>query len=491
MSTFSLSSGPNLEFYRKQAKALLKAGRAGDGEAASRFRRCVPRLSDSTGPLPLDIALHDAQLTIARENHFDSWPLFRAHLIGVHGASPKRFRPHVRGFQWYEERVAGILSVHKSGLSESLATIRNHHPRFTNASDDEIRAETFTQDDARLVLAREHGFASWEEFKAYVDAIQRGEQIEPFTLAFEAIKAGDIAAVAALLGSYPDLLEAQGTNGSSLLNLAVSLKQPAICRLLIDSGADVDLGTTRGVRPLHTAAYGNNVDLIELLIQAGASLEACAYGDGGTPLVMALFWGHDEAREALARHAIVPNNLRVAAGVGRLDLVQSCFHGGELTADAIAHRVFYRPHTGFPIWIPSEAAQEVKDEALVYAARNGQVSVLGFLLSMGADINADPYRGTALIWAVNKGRINVVRWLLDHGADINRRATFGGPTHGQGYTALHAAAENGNLDLAKFLVARGADPDIKDDLHHGPPWGWAEYHEHPDVMDYLRSLAST
>jgi hypothetical protein len=54
----------NLEYYRKHAKALLKAARSGDGAALARL-----------GGTP---ALHAAQLAIAREQGFVSWPRFRA-----------------------------------------------------------------------------------------------------------------------------------------------------------------------------------------------------------------------------------------------------------------------------------------------------------------------------------------------------------------------------------------------------------------------------
>jgi len=488
MPTPSLPSRPNSEFYRKQAKALLKSARQGDAAAIERMRRWVPRLNGTTGVLPVDIALHEAQLAVARENGFASWPLFHAQLPS--GESGRKFfRPHVRGFQWYEERVAGVVSVHHAGMPEAIETIRKNHPKFANASDAEILQATFTDDDARLVLAREHGFESWNDFKAHIEAIESGKKDEPFTAAFDAIKTGNVAGFRELLREHPDLVNAQGTNGSTLLNLAGSLRQKAICQLLIEHGADVDLATTRGVTPLHQAAYSNQPDLIEMLIEAGASPQMSAYGDGGTPLTMALFWGHNRARETLARYAVVPDNLRVAAGAGREDLVKACFTTqGGLTAEATAHRGFYRPHTGFPVWNPSPNRQEVLDEALTYASRNGQVQVLKLLLSMGADINGDPYRGTALIWAVCCKRVEVIEWLLDHGADINRRATFGGPGHGQGITALHSAAESGRTDLVKLLIARGADPGIRDDLYHSTPMGWAEHSGHVDVKEYLQQL---
>jgi ankyrin repeat protein len=491
MSTAPTPSPRNLEFYRKQAKSLLKAARAGDAQATQRLRRSVPRLQAAGGSLPGDIGLYDAQLALARENGFASWPLFRADLLASRGDRPKRFRPHVRDAGWYEQRIAGVLSVHRAGFPETLDEIRRNHPRLAAATDDELREAEFTEDDARIVVAREHGFESWDEFQIHVQAIQSGDRREPLVEAFEAIERGDAATVAALVQHHPDLLDAQGTGGSSLLNLAVSTKQTTVCRLLLDLGSDVDLATTRGVTPLHEAAYSNQAELIEMLLDAGASPQMNAYGDGGTPLVMALFWGHNEAREALARRAIAPDNLRVAAGLGRLDLVKSFFAAdGSLRAEAFSHRNFYRPNAGWPIWRPADDRQEVLDEAFTYAARNGRLGVLDFLLAVGANIDGDPYRGTALIWAAWKGRANVIRWLVDQGVCINRQATFGGVGHGEGLTALHAAAQTGRLDVVRILIERGADPSIRDALYNATASGWAEHHGHAEARDYLEAKAA-
>jgi ankyrin repeat protein len=193
------------------------------------------------------------------------------------------------------------------------------------------------------------------------------------------------------------------------------------------------------------------------------------HGAGGTPLAVTLFWGHRETADVLAGAAVVPRNLRVAAGLGRLDLVRACFADRRLTPEACAARGFYRPHSGFPRWQPSEDPQEVLDEALVWAARAGRVEVMPFLVERGARVDVDPYRGVPLLWAAATGRLEAARWLLDHGADVNQRATFRGPTHGEGVTALHLEAQDNRLALAEFLVERGADPTIEDAIESPLP----------------------
>src|SRR6476469_9923597 len=61
-----VSPASNLEQQRKRAKDLLKAAHDGDAQALSRIRAYVPDAKE--------LQLADAQLTIAREAGFDSWP---------------------------------------------------------------------------------------------------------------------------------------------------------------------------------------------------------------------------------------------------------------------------------------------------------------------------------------------------------------------------------------------------------------------------------
>ena len=105
-----------------------------------------------------------------------------------------------------------------------------------------------------------------------------------------------------------------------------------------------------------------------------------------TPLAFALFWGHREAAEKLAEIAVVPRNLRVAAGLGRTDILADLFDsGGKLKPEAGFHREFHRPHSGFPPWRPRDDSQEILDEALSYAARSGRIEAMAFLHVHGAD----------------------------------------------------------------------------------------------------------
>jgi ankyrin repeat protein len=411
----------NLEQLRKQAKERVSAGRA------------------AGKPITLSLA----QFELAREHGFASWPRLKEYLARQDAEQP--FRTDIA---YYEGRADGIATVNGVTVAE-----------------------------ARDDLARRHGFPNWQRLRRHVESLHDGsEPPTPFMLAYRAVEDNDRTGLVELLDRHAELILARGTNGNDLLGMAGDL---AIVRLLLDRGADPNRGNDYGWTKLHQAAYGNNRELAQLLLDCGAKIDLFARGEGGTPLVVALFWGNREVVDLLG---LEPRNLRVAAGLGLLDRIQELAG----TPQAGAHRGFYRPHGGFPPWQPSADPQEVLDEALVWAAKSDRVAALTLLVELGAGLDADPYRGTALTWAAARGRAGAVRRLLDLGADPNARGTFGGPSHGQGVTALHLAAQTGHVEVAQALLDGGADAKIRDLLHESPSWGWAEYGGHPGLAELLR-----
>lgn len=319
--------------------------------------------------------------------------------------------------------------------------------------------------------------------------VHPGAAAAPFQSAFDALQSGNLPVLKTLLEAQPQLLRASDPKGNTLLNLAVSSAGTAAIELLLAAGANPNDANQHGWTPLHQAAYSNQPQAATLLLQAGAEPHREARGAGGTPLIVALFWGHRDTAALLARDGVVPNNLRAAAGLGDIALVEACFHpDGSLTAAATAARGFYRPHTGFPEWTPSSNSQEILDEALVWACKSNAVDVLGRLVEAGARLDADPYRGTPLLWAAYCNRLEAAAWLLGQGAPVSQQATFGGLTHGQGITALHLAAQCGHLDMVKLLVEAGADCSLRDHLYKATPIDMAAHFQQQHVRDYLRCL---
>jgi ankyrin repeat protein len=490
-----LPAAPNLEQQRKRAKDLLKAVRAGDAAAIARVRRSHPRLAGSASQAVVtDARVTDAQWVIAREYGFASWARLKAHIEALAGKTERR-RPFETDLQYYRDRAAGMLSVFATGEQNAIRLVRVFHPSYAAAAEADIREAKLTQADAELILAREHGFDSFDAFARHIEALREQRVSEPFALAFAAIKADDRTRLTELLARHRGLANAAGTNGNRLIMLAMSFGRRVMVEDLLAAGADPNLPNNKGWTALHQAAYAHPpsdptpaVATLERLLAAGASPHAEAYGDGGTPLAISLFWGHVPLAERLACEAVVPLNLRVAAGLGRVDLMRAMFTGETLLPEAGWHREFHRPHSGFPPWRPRDDRGEILAEALTYAARSGRIDAMAFLLERGAEVDAEPYNGTALHWAVARRRTEAAAWLLDHGADINRRAGFGGT---RGVTPLHvAAAWEGSPDCARLLLARGADRSVRDALQDSPPAGWAAFFKNERIREMIKQEPS-
>jgi ankyrin repeat protein len=425
----SLPVAASLEQLRKQAKELARASA---------------------------VKLSEAQHALARRYGFPSWPKLRAYVarVEVNGAALQHAFDEDPAY--YADRASGLLASAKDGTPSSLAEFSRRSAPLTLAG-------------ARTVVAANHGFASWAALRSHVDGL--GGSGEPFARAFRLVRAQDLSGLSDLLDRFPTLVHASGTNGNDLLALASATCDERLVALLLSRGADVTRGNAHGWTALHQAGYANLPEMARVLLAAGAPVAASARGDGGTPLVAALFWGNVEVARVLAAHGVAPRNLRTAAGLDDVELLSSLWGTPEMGA----HRGFYRPHGGFPSWRPTDEPTEVRDEALSWAARSDAVGVLTWLHAHGADLDADVYRGTALTWAAAKGRVRAVRALLELGASVNLRGTFGGPRHGVGTTALHHAAEGGHLEVIEVLLAAGADHAIEDAVYGGTPAGWAAH----------------
>ena len=446
----SLPAAPSLEQLRKQAKDLLRSHRAGEEDARARI--------DAYHPGPQHpLKLSDAQLVIAREYGFPSWPRLRAYVARVELSGAAMEHAYHDELGYYEERANGLLASARDGTKSALAAFEGWGMPLNEAG-------------ARAVIARQHGFSGWRALRDHVRLLR--ESGEPFARAYQQVERHDVDGLRQTLDRFPHLVDARGTNGNDLLGMATATCDERLVALLLGRGANPGRANAHGWTALHQAAYRGLPLLARLLLDAGAPVEVSARGDGGTPLVVALFWGHREAAELLANRRLVPLNLRTAAGLGRLELIEQLVGAdGQLAPPAGEHRAFYRPHRGFPAWRPSDDPQEILDEGLLWSVINGRVDAVGALLVRGARINAQSYPSGALFAAAGRGDLAMILLLLEHGADPNRRETI----HNIGATPLHEAACHGQLDALRTLLEAGADPTIRDERFDSTPAGWAEH----------------
>lgn len=226
--------------------------------------------------------------------------------------------------------------------------------------------------------------------------------------AIDAIHAGDVVALAALLNAHPALIRAyiadneRPNQGRTLLHVATDWPGhfPRVAEtvaVLIAAGADVNapfLGAHQET-PLHWAASSNDVAVMEVLLDGGANIEASgSVLGGGTPLRNARAFGMWQAARLL-----------VARGA-HTDIVDEATLG---LMDRLERR--------FTPTAPVVPLPEV-NAAFWGACHGGSLEAAQFLYARRADINYLPHWEplTPLDAAERQGNSAVTEWLRGLGA---------------------------------------------------------------------------
>ncbi|MEO8359259.1 MAG: ankyrin repeat domain-containing protein [Vicinamibacteria bacterium] len=257
----------------------------------------------------------------------------------------------------------------------------------------------------------------------------------------ESIKERDQKTFDMLLRAKADINSAD-PDGSTPLAWAVHLGQRSMALALLSAGADVRVADTYGETPLTLACANGDGVLVRGLLAKGAEPNAARW-NGETAMML-------------------------AAGAGSLDAVKAlAAQGGDVNAS--------EPRMG--------------QTPLMWAASEGQNDVIRGLVELGAKVDATSKGGfTPLVFAVIKGDAASVKTLLDKGADPNYTtpsgskplmialsngrtdaamalleggALVGARDERVGNTALHLAAQQGNLAIVQALLARKADPNAR------------------------------
>jgi ankyrin repeat protein len=438
---------PSLEQLRKQAKSLLKRQQASDSEGLTRIRESHPRwrnlLEDQIAAAPFTLA--DAQLVIASEYGFASWPRLHSHIKTLEAASATA------------GAIASLRDAAGKGDVVRLNALLDAHPELIDERGGEgvrtpLHQAVFGNSEAAVRLLLERGAnpnIRCEGDNAYplhfaveknrvpithllvehgADTVGEGDyhelgvigwatawgghfKADPETVAyllahgarhniFSAVSMGDVESIRSLIARQPEDLERR-MNGTIMrfmpLHLAVVKRQPAVARALLDLGANIECLDEAFFTPLDHAALIGASDMVSILIDAGAQLRL--------PAAAALGRDADVARLVLRD----PNALKPEGRWGRL---------------------------------------------ILRASEHGSGEMVETLLRNGASVNMRDNPKTS----------------IDNTA---------------GYTPLHAAAWNGNLSVIPVLLRYGADVRAREEKYHGTPAGWADYAGHKEARDLI------
>jgi Ankyrin repeats (many copies) len=411
---FELPAHPDLEYYRKQAKHLLRSYEAGDAAARD---RAAEVLGDRAAGRFL---LSDAQFVLAQEHGFRTWAEFRA---GIQSQRATGGRPVSRlwgrGAGDYASSADSLLTELRRGDPGALRRLRAYVPRYAAATD----ASTAELRDARLIVARELGFPTWRELvagaeKSQRDVAERQERWRRMRPEAEALLAGDTARLAQLTPGQADtLLQMLAMRELLGVKLGEGLGVPrAAVDVLIGKATSLDL-------PLPQAVRSDRVEYVRLLLGAGAGADPGTRAGGITPLENAIGSGSTQMVDLLAEHGIVPQALWTYAACGRLDLVRACFDAdGRLRPDAALPRPNVADFFPIPARNPAtDDPEQIMAEAFVHACQHGRTEVVRWFLDRGLNPDVAPYFGrTGLVWAVMYQQPEVAGLLMERGADPAR-----------------------------------------------------------------------
>jgi ankyrin repeat protein len=290
------------------------------------------------------------------------------------------------------------------------------------------RACTLT--DAQFFVAREHGFASWPKFAAHLAGLaQKGSPVDLFEHAADAIVTGDAQTLGRLLRAHRRLARARSTRDhrSTLLHYVAA----------------------NGIEDFRQRTPANIVSMAEMLIAAGADVNATseAYGGKSTTLGLAATSAH-------------PNG----AGV-QIELLETLLrHGARIDEEGLVRGSLANGQGGAARFLAGRGAKL----GFFEAAGVGRVDILATFTDEHGALRAqisDAQRSSAFLHACGYGQTEAVRFLLDHGVDVGVRDE-------RGETGLHWASYGPHVEVAKLLVDRGGPIQARDAVWNATPLDW-------------------
>jgi ankyrin repeat protein len=238
------------------------------------------------------------------------------------------------------------------------------------------------------------------------------EPITPNSNLFAAAESGDVEAARAAIAAGAKV-DARNDRTWTPLMVAAKNRRAEVAQLLMDAGADVNAQSLSklGNTVLAFAAAGGDPEIVRMALDHGAAANARS---GPNQSCSALFY-------AVTRGNLAAVEVLVSRGANANDVCRAVFDGDDATM-------------------------------LMLAADHDHAAIIGFLLDKGASIDvSNGNNDTALMFAARAPSASALKTLIDRGANIHCRSK-------EGHTPLFYAAYNGRCDNIDVLLAAGADP---------------------------------
>lgn len=236
-------------------------------------------------------------------------------------------------------------------------------------------------------------------------------------------------------------------SGDSALPLAIAAGDAEIVRLLLKAGIDPNRRLKTGTSALVLSLLNNNLSVMESLLDFRANIDL-RDDYGSTPLMLAVEAGNVEAvRLLLNRGAkIYPVDAFGQSALGIAGTIQNFIEREQIVS-----------------LLRAAGAKEGSslrpiDVEFLTAVRQGDLQRVTSLLNKGADLHARGRLGDIRI-ATNALELSVKHpkvcsFLLDKGINVFMKSSYD-------FTALHAAASEGEPQVIAMLVAKGLDPNAR------------------------------